>query len=50
MKRKYNTMICGMAKMMRKPTESRPWGAVPAYHMSTRLVGIAIAALVMETP
>ena len=27
-----------------------PCGAVPAYHMSTRRVGIAIAASVMETP
>ena len=43
-------MICGMAKMMRKPTESRPCGAVPAYNRSTRLVGIAIAASVMGTP
>ena len=43
-------MICGMAKMMRKATVSRRWGAVPAYHMSTRRVGVAIAASVMSPP
>ena len=50
MKRMYKTMNCGMAKMMRKATVSRFCGAVPANHISTRLVGMAIGAFVMCTP
>ena len=48
--RKNKTMNCGMARMMRKITVTRLCGAVPAYHMSTRLVGTAIEALVMSAP
>ena len=38
-------MSCGMAKMMRNATVARLCGDVPAYHMSTRLVGISIAGI-----
>ena len=36
--------------MMRKITVTRFCGAVPAYHMSTRLLGTAIEALVISAP
>ena len=29
-KRNHSTMMCGMARMKRKPTVSRPWGSVPS--------------------
>ena len=47
MNRMYRTMSCGMARMMRNATVARRCGDVPAYHMSTRLVGISIAGFVM---
>ena len=47
MKRMYKTMNCGMAKMMRKATVHRFCAAVPANHISTRLVGTTIGAFVM---
>ena len=47
MKRMYKTTNCGMAKMMRKATVRRFCGAVPAYNISTRPLGMAVDALVM---
>jgi hypothetical protein len=39
-----------MAKMMRKATVHRFCAAVPAYHISTRLVGMTTEASVMSAP
>jgi hypothetical protein len=39
-----------MARMMRKITVTRFCGAVPEYHNSTRLVGMAIGAFVTAPP
>ena len=48
--RKNKTMNCGMAKMKRKITVARRCGLVPLNHISTRLVGMTIEALVMSAP
>ncbi len=50
MKRMYKMMNCGMAKMTRKATVNRFCRAVPAYSISTRLVGMAVDAFVMSPP
>ncbi len=50
MKRMSKTMNCGMAKMTRKPTVHRFCAAVPAYHISTRLLGMTTEASVMTPP
>ena len=44
-------MNCGMAKMMRKAHLCHRFcAAVPANHISTRLVGMTIGAFVMSPP